>query len=204
MAAAATRNLPTVHLDLKDLLGDAPIHSLLKAIEAAATSEVGATRLDALLVTLEVLGAEADFNAVDGSGNTAFAIGMMSSLPNVRKLVKDFKMKSKFDPLVRIDVTLDELDKVIVSDAIKREVFDSVATQAATVVLAFDISDPTDPVLVRRQIFEGSYVAARKVGAVAYLVVSRSAWAVVPRASARAGVHSSAGVWSGDASRSVA
>ena len=59
MAAAATRNLPTVHLDLKDLLGDAPIHSLLKAIEAAATSEVGATSLDALLVTLEVLGAEA-------------------------------------------------------------------------------------------------------------------------------------------------
>jgi hypothetical protein len=42
-------------------------------------------------------------------------------------------MKSKFDPLVRIDVTLDELDKVIISDAIKREVFDSVARQAATV-----------------------------------------------------------------------
>ena len=78
LAAAQARD---VDLEKRDLLGDAPIHSLLKAIEAAATSEVGATRLDALLVTLEVLGAEANLNAVDGSGNTAFAIGMMSSLP---------------------------------------------------------------------------------------------------------------------------
>ena len=104
LAAAVTRNLPSVHLNLKDLLGDAPIHTLLKAIEAAATSELGGAHLDALLLTLEVLGAGADLNAVDGSGNTAFAIGMMSSLPNVRKLVKEFKMKSKFDLVRCIDV----------------------------------------------------------------------------------------------------
>ena len=48
-------------------------------------------------------------------------------------IVEQFKMKGKFDRLVRIDVTLDELHKVVISDAIKREVFDSVATQAATV-----------------------------------------------------------------------
>ena len=133
VAATKARGMPSVHLNLRDLLGDAPIHSLLKAIEAAATSDEGTASLDALLLTLEVLGAEADLNVVDGQGRTAFAIGMMSSSPAVRKLVKDFKMMSKFDPLVRIDVTLDELNKVVISDAIKREVFNSVATQAATV-----------------------------------------------------------------------
>ena len=61
---------------------------------AAATSDVGAVgrdRMDAFILTLKALGAEADVNVVDGNGNTAFAIGEMSSSPDVRNLVKDFK-----------------------------------------------------------------------------------------------------------------
>ncbi|KAK7241299.1 hypothetical protein SO694_00050142 [Aureococcus anophagefferens] len=42
----------------------------------------------------------------------------------------------------------------------------------ATVALAFDVSDRENPVLLRRQIFEGRYVTARKVGDFAYLVAS--------------------------------
>ena len=37
------------------------------------------------------------------------------------------------------------------------------ATQTATVALTFDVADPSHPVLLRRQTFEGRYVSARKV-----------------------------------------
>jgi len=56
-------------------------------------------------------------------------------------------------------------------------------SEAATVALAFDVSDRENPVLLRRQIFEGRYVTARKVGDFAYLVASKSAWYAAPRAS---------------------
>ncbi|KAH8060240.1 hypothetical protein JL722_5206 [Aureococcus anophagefferens] len=56
-------------------------------------------------------------------------------------------------------------------------------SEAATVALAFDVSDREHPVLLRRQIFEGRYVTARKVGDFAYLVASKSAWYAAPRAS---------------------
>mmetsp|Transcript_27053 Transcript_27053/g.84108 ORF Transcript_27053/g.84108 Transcript_27053/m.84108 type:complete len:676 (-) Transcript_27053:87-2114(-) len=57
------------------------------------------------------------------------------------------------------------------------------SSQTATVALAFDVSDPTAPTLVRRHVFEGRYVSARKIDTFAYLVVARSSWYVTPRAS---------------------
>ena len=56
--------------------------------------------------------------------------------------------------------------------------------EPATVVLTFDVTDPTSPILLRRQIIEGSYVSARKVDSYAYLVLAkRTYWAeVAPRA----------------------
>ena len=54
--------------------------------------------------------------------------------------------------------------------------------RGGTVVLLFDVSDPTTPKLLRRQIHEGSPVAARRVGATSYVVVSRTPnWGEAPR-----------------------
>jgi hypothetical protein len=54
--------------------------------------------------------------------------------------------------------------------------------RAGTVVLLFDVSDPAAPKLLRRQIHEGSPVAARRVGATSYVVVSRTPnWGEAPR-----------------------
>ena len=53
--------------------------------------------------------------------------------------------------------------------------------ETATVVLTFDITDPTSPILLRRQIIEGSYVSARMVDSYAYLVLAkRTYWADPP------------------------
>lgn len=52
------------------------------------------------------------------------------------------------------------------------------AGEPATIVLTFDVADPTAPVLLRREIIEGSYVSARKVDSYAYLVLAkRTYWA---------------------------
>ena len=52
------------------------------------------------------------------------------------------------------------------------------AGEPATIVLTFDVADPTAPVLLRREIIESSYVSARKVGSYAYLVLAkRTYWA---------------------------
>ncbi len=54
--------------------------------------------------------------------------------------------------------------------------------EPATVVLTFDITNPA-PVLLRRQIIEGSYVSARKVDSYAYLVLARRTYWADPRGS---------------------
>ena len=157
LAAAKARGVPSADLEQKDGLDDAPIHSLLKATEAAATSDVGGDSLNAFIRTLEVLGNvdsgeekeekeekeevekgkagpyQIDVNLVDANERTAYEIGIMSAEPRVRKLVTMFKMRSKFPPLQRIDITVEELHKVLVSDAVNPKVFKSVATQATKV-----------------------------------------------------------------------
>ena len=55
--------------------------------------------------------------------------------------------------------------------------------EPATVVLTFDFADPTSPILLRRQIVEGSYVSARKVDSYAYLVLARRTYWADPRSS---------------------
>ena len=74
-----------------------------------------------------------DLNTVGGSGHTAFELGMMSTSHEVRKLVKKFKMRSKCAPLERIDVRLDELHRIHVSDAVEREIFEGVVQTSAEV-----------------------------------------------------------------------
>jgi hypothetical protein len=54
--------------------------------------------------------------------------------------------------------------------------------EPATVVLTFDITNPA-PVLLRRQIIEGSYVSARKVDSYAYLVLAKRTYWADPRGS---------------------
>ena len=54
--------------------------------------------------------------------------------------------------------------------------------EPATVVLTFDITNPA-PVLLRRQIVEGSYVSARKVDSYAYLVLAKRTYWADPRSS---------------------
>lgn len=54
--------------------------------------------------------------------------------------------------------------------------------EAAVVLLVFDISDPTTPTLVRRQIREGYYIDGRRVANTSYVVITRYAsWGRVPR-----------------------
>uniref|UniRef100_A0A7S3JZW4 Uncharacterized protein n=1 Tax=Aureoumbra lagunensis TaxID=44058 RepID=A0A7S3JZW4_9STRA len=48
--------------------------------------------------------------------------------------------------------------------------------QDAVVILWFDVSDPTLPRLVRRQIREGYYISGRLIQDTAYLVISRQSW----------------------------
>ena len=55
--------------------------------------------------------------------------------------------------------------------------------EPATVVLTFDVTDPTSPILLRRQIIEGSYVSARNVDAYAYLVLAKRTYWADPRSS---------------------
>ena len=50
-------------------------------------------------------------------------------------------------------------------------------------MLTFDVADPTAPILLRRQIIEGSYVSARKVDAYAYLVLAKRTYWADPRGS---------------------
>ena len=71
---------------------------------------------------------QVDVNLADANDHTAYQIGIMSVEPRVRKLVTTFKMRSKFPPLQRIDITVEELHKVHVSDAVNPKVFKSVAT----------------------------------------------------------------------------
>lgn len=55
--------------------------------------------------------------------------------------------------------------------------------EPAVVLLWFDVSDPSTPKLLRRQVREGSYVDARRIDEFAYIVVARGeSWGVVPRA----------------------
>ncbi len=55
--------------------------------------------------------------------------------------------------------------------------------EPATVVLTFDVGDPTSPILLRRQIIEGSYVSARMVDSYAYLVLAKRTYWADPRSS---------------------
>lgn len=54
--------------------------------------------------------------------------------------------------------------------------------EAAVVLLVFDVSDPTSPTLVRRQIREGYYIDGRRIENTSYVVITRYAsWGRVPR-----------------------
>jgi len=55
--------------------------------------------------------------------------------------------------------------------------------EPAVVLLLFDVSDPTNPTLLRRLTYEGTYVSARHVDGTAYVVVSKqAAWGLEPAA----------------------
>ena len=95
--------------------------------------------LEALILTLDLLGREADMTAVDGEGLSAFQIGQLSPSDRVRSLVLELKMMSKFPPIQRTDISLGELDQVHLSNELSREVFVGVATAAADLSRHHDV-----------------------------------------------------------------
>lgn len=54
--------------------------------------------------------------------------------------------------------------------------------EPAVVLLWLDVSNPTTPTLIRRQVREGSYVDSRRIDDHAYIVITRAeSWGAVPR-----------------------